>query len=102
MMPYAVDELGRPVFFISSMAMHTHNLKQDARASLLITQPDAAGDPLGAARVTLVGTASEAPAPEVRELYLCAMRTRATGRSIRTSPITASTSRASTSSAGSV
>src|SRR5205807_7626681 len=66
MMPYAVDELGRPVFFISSMAMHTHNLKQDARASLLITQPDAAGDPLGAARVTLVGTASEAPAPEVR------------------------------------
>jgi putative heme iron utilization protein len=70
MMPYAVDELGRPVFFISSMAMHTHNLKQDARASLLITQPDAAGDPLGAARVTLVGTASDTPADEVRELYL--------------------------------
>jgi heme iron utilization protein len=70
MMPYAADELGRPVFFISSMAMHTQNLREDARASLLITQPDAAGDPLGAARLTLAGTAGEVDAAEVRELYL--------------------------------
>jgi putative heme iron utilization protein len=69
-MPYAADGLGRPVFFISSMAMHTQNLSDDARASLLITQPDAAGDPLGAARVTLVGPTTEVPAEEVRELYL--------------------------------
>ena len=69
-MPYAADPLGRPVFFISSMAMHTQNLHQDARASLLITQPDTAGDPLGAARVTLIGTAAEVPAAEVRDLYL--------------------------------
>jgi putative heme iron utilization protein len=47
-MPYAAAELGRPAFFISSMAMHTQNLQQDARASLLITQPDVSGDPLGA------------------------------------------------------
>src|SRR5580693_10029626 len=40
MMPYAADNLGRVVFFISSMAMHTQNLQQDSRASLLITQPD--------------------------------------------------------------
>ncbi|MCU1236687.1 MAG: pyridoxamine 5-phosphate oxidase-related, FMN-binding [Candidatus Solibacter sp.] len=70
MMPYAVDELGRAIFFISSMAMHTQNLREDARASLLITQPDAAGDPLGAARLTLVGTATQVEAAEVRELYL--------------------------------
>jgi hypothetical protein len=70
MMPYAADELGRPTFFISSMAMHTQNLQQDARASLLITQPDVSGDPLGAARVTLVGSVTEAPAAEVRDLYL--------------------------------
>jgi len=69
-MPYAADDLGRPVFFISSMAMHTQNLSQDARASLLIMQPDSSGDPLGAARVTLVGTATEAAAEEVRDLYL--------------------------------
>jgi len=70
MMPYAADELGRPTFFISSMAMHTQNLQQDARASLLITQPDISGDPLGAARLTLLGPATEAPAAEVRDLYL--------------------------------
>lgn len=70
MMPFAVDSMGRPIFFISSMAMHTQNLHQDARASLLITQPDFSGDPLAAARLTLLGVASVAPAEEVRDLYL--------------------------------
>jgi heme iron utilization protein len=70
MMPFAVDQLGRPVFFISSMAMHTQNLLVDGRASLLITQPDVSGDPLGSARLTLVGTATVASAAEVRDLYL--------------------------------
>ncbi len=70
MMPYATDDAGRPIFFVSSMAMHTQNLQQDARASLLITQPDVSGDPLGAARLTLLGAVTEVPAPEVRELYL--------------------------------
>ena len=69
MMPFAIDEHGRPVFFISTMAMHTQNLLQDPRSSLLITQPDVSGDPLGAARLTLVGTAAEAPKDEVRDLY---------------------------------
>jgi putative heme iron utilization protein len=69
-MPYAADDLGRPVLFISSMAMHTQNLHQDARASLLITQPDSSGDPLGAARVTLLGATAVVPAEEVRDLYL--------------------------------
>jgi heme iron utilization protein len=70
MMPYAADDLGRPIFFISSMAMHTQNLRQDPRASLLIMQPDISGDPLGAARLTLLGVVTEAPVAEVRELYL--------------------------------
>jgi putative heme iron utilization protein len=70
MVPYAVDDSGRPAFFISSMAMHTQNLRADPRASLLITQPDVSGDPLGAGRVTLLGDVSEAPAEEVRDLYL--------------------------------
>lgn len=72
MMPFAIDSLGRPVFFISNMAMHTQNLHQDSRASLLIMQPDVSGDPLGSARLTLVGVAKIAPAEEVRELYLSA------------------------------
>src|SRR5882762_744610 len=70
MMPYAADGLGRPTLFISSMAMHTQNLQHDARASLLITQPDVSGDPPGAARRTLLGGVTEAPAAEVRDLYL--------------------------------
>jgi heme iron utilization protein len=70
MMPYAVDDFGRPIFFISTMAMHTQNLRQDPRASLLIAQPDVSGDPLGSARLTLLGEAAVAPAEEARELYL--------------------------------
>ena len=50
--------------------MHTQNLTQDPRASLLITQPDVSGDPLGAARLTLLGDVTEVPAAEVRDLYL--------------------------------
>jgi putative heme iron utilization protein len=70
MMPFATDDSGRPVFFISSMAMHTQNLHKDVRASLLITQPDISGDPLGAARLTLIGAVNVSPAAEDRELYL--------------------------------
>jgi len=56
-MPYALDDMGRPLFLISSMAMHTQNLGGDARASLLVTQPGATGDPLASGRVTLMGRA---------------------------------------------
>src|ERR1700749_143108 len=54
-MTYALDERGRPIFLISTMAMHTPNLMKDPRASLLATQTDGSDDPLGASRVTLVG-----------------------------------------------
>lgn len=69
-MPYAVDETGCPIFFISTMAMHTQNLDHDPRASLLIAAPETAADALGAARVTLLGTVATAPPEEVRDLYL--------------------------------
>jgi putative heme iron utilization protein len=72
-MPYGLDEQGRPIFLISTMAMHTQNLKADARASLLVTQDDAGGDPLGASRVTLVGNVVPLAKTEVgaaRSLYL--------------------------------
>jgi putative heme iron utilization protein len=72
-MPYGFDEQGRPIFLISTMAMHTQNLQADPRASLLVTQDDAGGDPLGASRVTLVGNVLPVPEAEVaeaRKLYL--------------------------------
>ena len=73
LMPFALDDLGRPLFLISNMAMHTQNLKNDSRASLFIEQKTGDGDPLGAARATLVGNAEPVPmdeTAEVREQYL--------------------------------
>jgi heme iron utilization protein len=71
-MPYGLDEQGRPIFLISTMAMHTQNLRADPRASLLVTQQeaqqDAGSDPLGASRVTLVGNVLPIPQPEVAEV----------------------------------
>ena len=72
-MPYGLDEQGRPIFLISTMAMHTQNLKADGRASLLVTQDSGDGDPLGASRVTLVGNVASVPEAEVaaaRAVYL--------------------------------
>src|SRR5438445_5748676 len=72
-MPYGLDERGRPIFLISTMAMHTQNLQADPRASLLVTQPDPSDDPLGASRVTLMGNVLPLPGSEVaetRKLYL--------------------------------
>ena len=72
-MPYALDGGGCPILLISAMAMHTQNLEADARASLLIAQPGWTGDPLAAARLTLMGAARrvpEAEAPTARAAYL--------------------------------
>ena len=72
-MPYGLDDRANPVFLISTMAMHTQNVQADPRSSLLVTQPDTAGDPLGASRVTLLGNILPVPVPEVaeaRKLYL--------------------------------
>ena len=73
LMPYALDAAGSPLFLISTMAMHTQNLKADPRASLFVTQPATEGDVLGAARATLVGNVIQIPnadKPDVRRIYL--------------------------------
>ena len=72
-MPYGLDDHGRPIFLISTMAMHTQNLQADPRASLLVMQEDSEGEPLGASRVTLVGNVLPVPHTEsatARDLYL--------------------------------
>ena len=72
-MPYGLDDHGRPIFLISTMAMHTQNLQADPHASLLVTQQDTEGEPLGASRVTLLGNVLPVPKPEfaeTRKLYL--------------------------------
>jgi putative heme iron utilization protein len=72
-MPYAIDAQGRPLFLISTMAMHTQNLLANPRASLLVTQPAWTGDPLAAGRVTLMGEGVRLAGPNAdpaREAYL--------------------------------
>ena len=59
------DGAGRPLFLIGTVAVHTQNLQQDARASLLVAT-EVEGDPLRAARVTVVGQCSYAGRPEDR------------------------------------
>jgi putative heme iron utilization protein len=56
---------GSLVLCLSHLAEHGRNLAGDARASLVITQPDAPADPLAAARVTLAGRAQRAVEPDV-------------------------------------
>ena len=67
-MPFGLDQLGRPSFLISTMAMHTQNILGDSRASLLVTHPDASRDPLGAARLTLMGKTVRVPEEEVKQV----------------------------------
>ncbi len=72
-MPYGLDAAGRPIFLISTLAMHTKNLQADPRASLLVTNAESGSDPLAASRVTLVGNVSPVPEPDVaeaRKIYL--------------------------------
>src|SRR5688500_17578232 len=71
-MPYVLTAGGAPVFLISGMAIHTQNVLADPRASLLVMQSTNERDPLGLARVTLLGTVSpidDVP-DELRQAYL--------------------------------
>jgi putative heme iron utilization protein len=49
------------------MAMHTQNLQADPRSSLLVTQHDSTGEPLGGSRFTLLGNILPVPEPQVAE-----------------------------------
>jgi putative heme iron utilization protein len=72
-MPYALDAEARPLFLISRLAVHTQNLETDRRASLLVAESTGAGDPLAAARVTVLGEVVPAPPADLapaRTAYL--------------------------------
>src|SRR3954454_9792732 len=68
-MPYGLDAQGRPIFLISTMAMHTQNLRADPRASLLVMQNNSGGDVVRASRVSLLGNISRIEAPELRKIF---------------------------------
>lgn len=74
---YGLDGVGRPSFFVSTMAEHTRNLDADPRASVLVVEDTPAGaDPLASGRVTLLGEVAEVADPNeraaARDAYLAA------------------------------
>src|ERR1700742_2695812 len=65
---------GSPILLISRLALHTRNILDDARVSLMLDER-AAGDPLEGARIMLAGRAEQAGAddePVLRRRYLAA------------------------------
>ena len=70
-MPFVLSTDATPLFLISGMAVHTHNVLADPRASLLVVQSGAESDPLGSPRVTLLGTVRKIDSTnEIRAAYL--------------------------------
>jgi len=63
--PFAATAQRDPVFLFSAIAEHTHNLRADARASLLVQDRRSLDQPLAGARATLMGTV-EAPQGQAR------------------------------------
>ena len=69
--PYALTEHHEPVFLFSSIAEHTKNLQACARASLLVQDHAAIGNPIAGSRLTLVGCAETPDGPERATLLAC-------------------------------
>ena len=59
---------GNPVFLISALAEHTHNLERDARASLLVAE-GGSDDPLANGRVTMLGECRRIAADEISRAF---------------------------------
>ena len=65
------DDAGCPVVLVSEMAEHTVNARGDDRASMLLVDGAGEGDPLGRARLTLVGRLQVLDNPgALRDRYL--------------------------------
>jgi putative heme iron utilization protein len=63
--PFSVDDEGRPLLLLSGLAVHTKNLDENAKASLLVFDKAAEEDPLGSARMNLMGEVDAVPEPDL-------------------------------------
>ena len=66
----ATEPGGAPLFLISRLALHTRNLEQDPRASLLIDGTDGLEDPLTGGRLTVTGSAGPCTDPSRLRRFL--------------------------------
>lgn len=66
----ATDVAGYPILLISTLALHTQNLLADGRASILVSELPASGDPLTGPRVTVMGRFARTDDEAVKRRYL--------------------------------
>ena len=66
----ASDWDGAPLFLMSNLSRHTHNLTANDRASLLLTSTVVKGDPLNNPRLTLNGRVVVSDSPAARNRYV--------------------------------
>jgi len=66
----ATDTSGAPILLISNLARHTANLANEPRASIMVDETGALGDPLQGARVTLYGRVERTKEGAVRRRFL--------------------------------
>ena len=64
--PYCLDEQGRPLILISRIAQHTHNLQKDPKCSLLVGERDAE-DVQAVGRLTVLAQAHKLEEPAAVE-----------------------------------
>jgi len=66
----ATSMYGAPVFLTSDLALHTQNIRQDPRISLMVHEGGYSGDPLALGRTSLIGTANFDISAVERQRYL--------------------------------
>ena len=72
LVPYVLDAKGRPIIFVSDLALHTKNLKKDPKCSLMVAKIDK-DDIFNSARITFIGKMVKIPdkeLEEIKKLYL--------------------------------
>lgn len=72
LVPYAIDGKGRPIIFISDLAMHTKNLNKISKCSLMASKISK-DDIFNSARITFIGKmtkVSDGEIEEVKKIYL--------------------------------
>ena len=78
----APDAGGAPLLLLSRLAVHTRNLERDARASLLLVEPEQeASDPLARSRLTVSGTMNRAADQDIARTAFLTRHPQASGYS---------------------
>lgn len=67
MVPYAIDKQGRPIIFISDLAIHTKNLQKSPKCSLMAGKENK-DDVFNSQRITFIGKMEKVPNKEIEEV----------------------------------